>query len=91
MAIGKTPDTFACPGIPQTHKKDPYLRRPCVVANYNTTFPVCLPAKIDNLVPTSQERFQKFRVIKRFCVEGSNKRNDCGALYVAGKLPQQKP
>jgi len=44
------------------------------------TFPVVLPAKIDNPVPTSQVRFQQFRVIERFCVEGSNKPSDRGAL-----------
>jgi len=44
------------------------------------TFPVVLPAKIDNPVPASQVRFQQFRVIRRFCVEGSNKRSDRGAL-----------
>jgi len=45
------------------------------------TFPVGLPAKIDNPVPASQVRFQQFRVIERFCFEGcSNKRNDRGSL-----------
>jgi len=39
-----------------------------------------LPAKIDNPVPVSQVRFQQFRAIERFCVEGSNKRGDRGAL-----------
>jgi len=43
-------------------------------------FPVGLPAKIDNPVPANQVRFQQFRVIERFCVEGSNKRSDRGAL-----------
>jgi len=38
------------------------------------------PAKINNLVPASQARFPQFRVIKRFCIEGSNKRSDHGAL-----------
>jgi len=44
------------------------------------TFPVGLPAKIDNPVPTSQVQFQQFHVIERFNVEGSNKRSDRGAL-----------
>jgi len=44
------------------------------------TFPVGLPAKIASPVPTSQVRFQQFRAIERFCVEGSNKRSDRGAL-----------
>jgi len=44
------------------------------------TFLVGLPAKIDNPLPTSQVRFQQFRVIERFCIEGSNKRSDRGAL-----------
>jgi len=44
------------------------------------TFPIGLPAKIDNPVPTSQVCFQQFRVIERFCVEGSNKRSDRGEL-----------
>ena len=35
-------------------------------------------SKIYNPVPTSQVRFQQFRVIERFCVEGSNKRSDRG-------------
>jgi len=39
-----------------------------------------LLAKIDNPFPASQVRFQQFRVIERFCVEGSNKRSDRGAL-----------
>ena len=43
-------------------------------------FPVALPAKIDNPVPASQVRFQQFRVIERFCVQGSSKRSDRGAL-----------
>jgi len=42
------------------------------------TFPVGLPTKIDNPVPASQVRFQQFRFIERFCVEGSNKRSDRG-------------
>ena len=44
------------------------------------TFPVSLPAKSGNPVPASQVRFQQFRAIKRFCVEGSNKRSDRRAL-----------
>jgi len=44
-------------------------------------FPVGLPAKIDNRVPASQVRFQQFRSIQRFCVEGSNKRSDRGGLW----------
>jgi len=42
------------------------------------TFSVGLPAKINNPVPASQVRFQQFRVIKRFCVEGSNKDSERG-------------
>jgi len=37
-----------------------------------------LPVGLDNPVPTSQARFQQFRAIERFCVEGSNKRSDRG-------------
>jgi len=44
------------------------------------TLPVGLPAKIDNPVIASQARFQQFRAIERFCVEGSNKRSDRGAF-----------
>jgi len=44
------------------------------------TFPVDLPAKIDNTVPASHVRFQQFHVIERFCVEGSNKHSDRRAL-----------
>jgi len=44
------------------------------------TFTVGLPAKISNAVPASQVLFQQFCVIERFCVEGSNKRSDHGAL-----------
>jgi len=43
-------------------------------------FPVGLHAKIDNPVAASQVRFQQFRAFERFCVEGSNKRSDRGAL-----------
>jgi len=42
------------------------------------TYPVGLPAKIDNPVSASQVRFHEFRTIKHFCVEGSNKRSDRG-------------
>jgi len=45
------------------------------------TFSVDLPPKINNPVPAIQVRFQQFCVTERFCVEGSNKRNDCGALW----------
>jgi len=31
-----------------------------------------------NPVLASQVRYQQFRVIECFCVEGSNKRSDCG-------------
>jgi len=40
-----------------------------------------LPAKIDNLIPASQARFQQFSAIERFCVEGSNKCSDRGTLW----------
>jgi len=43
------------------------------VKNLTLTFPVGLPAKINNPVQASQVRFQQFRVIERFCVERSNK------------------
>ena len=33
---------------------------------------------VNNPVPASTARFQQFRVIERFCVEGSNKRSDHG-------------
>jgi len=52
----------------------------CCVNYLTMTFPVSLPAKIANPVPASQVRFQQFRAIERFCVEGSNKRSDRGAL-----------
>jgi len=52
----------------------------CCVNHLTLTFPVGLPAKIDNPVPASQARFQQFRACERFCVEGSSKRNDHGAL-----------
>jgi len=44
------------------------------------TFSVDLPAEINNLVPAVQVRFQRFRVTEGFCVEGSNKHSDRGAL-----------
>jgi len=44
------------------------------------TFPIGLPAKIGNPLPANQVRFQQFRAIERFCVEGRNKRSDRGAL-----------
>jgi len=48
---------------------------------YSTlTFSVGLHAKINNPVPASQVRFQQFRVIERFCVEGRNNHSDRGAL-----------
>jgi len=43
-------------------------------------FSAGLPEEINNPVSASQVRFQQFRVIERFCVEGSNKRSDRGAL-----------
>jgi len=52
----------------------------CCVKYLTTTFPVGLLAKIDNLVPARQVRFQQFRAIESFYVEGSNKRIDRGAL-----------
>jgi len=52
----------------------------CFVKYLTVTFLVGLPAKINNPLPASQIRFRQFRVIERFCVEGSNKRSDRGAL-----------
>ena len=52
----------------------------CCVKYLTVTFPVGLPAIIDNPFPTSQVRFQQFHVSERFCVEGSNELSDCGAL-----------
>jgi len=46
----------------------------CCIKYLTVTF----PAKIDNPVPASQVRFQQFRVIERFCVEGNNKSSDHG-------------
>jgi len=52
----------------------------CFVKCLTLTFSVGLPAKISNPIPASQARFQQFRVIARFCVEGSNKSNDYKVL-----------
>jgi len=52
----------------------------CFVKYLTVTFSIRLPGKINNPVPVSQVRFQQFRVIERFCVEGSNKRSDRGEL-----------
>jgi len=52
----------------------------CCVKYLIVTFPIGSPAKIDNLVLASQVRFQPFHVIERFCIKGSNKRSDHGAL-----------
>jgi len=41
---------------------------------------VGLPVEISNPVPASHVPFQQFRVNERFCVEGSNKRNDRAAF-----------
>jgi len=41
---------------------------------------VCLPVAVNNPVPASQVGFQQFHAIKLFCVEGSNKCSDCGAV-----------
>jgi len=53
----------------------------CFVKYLTKTFSVDLPAKINNPVPAIQIRFQQFRVTDRFCVVGSNKRNDRGAFW----------
>jgi len=50
----------------------------CFVKYLTVTFSFGLPAKINNPVPASQAQFQHFRVIERFCVEGSDKHS--GAL-----------
>jgi len=52
----------------------------CFVNHFTVTFSADLPASINNPTPTSQVRFQQFRVTERFCVEGSNKCSDCGAF-----------
>jgi len=44
------------------------------------TFLVGLPVEMNSLVPTSQGWFQQFHVIECFCIEGTNKRSDCGTL-----------
>jgi len=47
----------------------------------NTSFvaiSVGLPVAVNNPVLASQVGFQQSRAIWRFCVEGSNKRSDCG-------------
>ena len=57
------------------------IRRLCVWSNLLTvTFSVGSPVEVKNRVPASQAQFQQFCVIERFCVEGSNKRSDRGAL-----------
>jgi len=43
------------------------------------TFPIG-SSKTDDPIPASQVQFQQFRVIERFCIEGSNKRSDRGTL-----------
>jgi len=43
-------------------------------------FSVGSPVEINNRDPANQTRFPQFRINKRFCVEGSNKHNDRGAL-----------
>jgi len=43
-----------------------------------TAISVGLPVAVNNPVLASQVGFQQFRVIERFCVEGSNKRSDRG-------------
>ena len=54
-------------------------RRPCVLSNFSiVAFSGGLPVEVNNPVPASTARFQQFRVIERFCVEGSNKRSDHG-------------
>jgi len=52
------------------------------LSNISTVaFSVGLPVVINNPdIPASQVRFQQFRVIERFSVEGINKRSDRGAL-----------
>jgi len=43
---------------------------------------VGLPVAVNNPVPGSQVRFQQFRVIERFCIEGSNKPVIVGTLVM---------
>jgi len=45
----------------------------CFVKHLTVKFSVGLSAKINNPVHARQARFQQFRVIERFYVEGSNK------------------
>jgi len=52
----------------------------CLVKYLTAAIPVGSPVHIKNPVPASQSRFPQFRVTEGFCVEGSNKRNDRGAL-----------
>jgi len=52
----------------------------CFVKYLTVTFTVGLPVEINNPIPASQVRFQQFRGIERFCVEGSNKRSVRGSL-----------
>jgi len=52
----------------------------CFVKYLTMTFSVGLPAKIDNPVPASLGRFQRFRAIHRFFGEGNNKRSNREAL-----------
>jgi len=47
------------------------------VKYFTVAFSVAL---LNNPVPATQVRFQQFRVIERFWVEGSNKCSDHGAL-----------
>jgi len=54
-------------------------RRPYVLSNILImVIAVGLPVVVNNPVPASQVGFQQLRAIERFCVEGSNKRSDCG-------------
>jgi len=52
----------------------------CFVKYVTVTFSVGLPVEINNPVPASHVRFQQFCVIESFCVGGSKKGNDRGAL-----------
>jgi len=54
-------------------------RRPCGLSKFSIVgISVGLLVAVNNPVPASHARFQQFRVIERFCVEGSNKRSDRG-------------
>jgi len=53
----------------------------CFVKYLTKTFSVDLPAKNENPVPAIQVRFKQLRVTEGFCMEGSNKRSDRGALW----------